>query len=62
MYTLLGKEGIGTTETPAPDVSLVSGEVAFRNHEGGHVDSLDWPVFIEFANQQFKASLAQNKK
>lgn len=62
VYTLLGKKGVGTTEMPAPDVSLISGEVAFRNHEGGHVDSLDWPVFLEFANQQFKAPLAQTKK
>ncbi|WP_227686935.1 alpha/beta hydrolase family protein [Spirosoma arboris] len=54
VYTLLGKKGVGTTEMPTPDVSLIDGELAFRNHEGGHVDSLDWPVFLEFANKQFK--------
>ncbi|GAB3931488.1 acetylxylan esterase [Larkinella terrae] len=54
VYELLGKKGIGTREMPAPDVALVSGEVAFRNHEGGHVDSLDWPVFLEFAKKYFK--------
>ncbi|QDK82792.1 acetylxylan esterase [Spirosoma sp. KCTC 42546] len=54
VYELLGKKGVGTTEMPAPDVSLIHGELAFRNHEGGHVDSLDWPVFLEFANRQFK--------
>lgn len=54
VYELLGKKGVGTTGMPAPDVSLISGELAFRNHEGGHVDSLDWPVFLEFAQRQFK--------
>ncbi|MBD2756150.1 alpha/beta hydrolase family protein [Spirosoma validum] len=54
VYELLGKKGVGTTEMPAPDVSLINGELAFRNHEGGHVDILDWPVFLEFAQKQFK--------
>ena len=49
VYTLLGKKGVGTTEMPAPDVSLTDGELAFRNHEGGHTDQMDWPVFLEFA-------------
>ena len=53
VYELLSKKGVGTTDMPAPDVSLISGELAFRNHIGGHVDSLDWPVFLEFAKRQF---------
>ena len=53
VYELLGKKGVGTTEMPAPDVSLITGDLAFRNHEGGHVDSLDWPVFLDFARRQF---------
>lgn len=53
VYELLGKKGVGTTEMPAPDVALINGELAFRNHEGGHVDSLDWPVFLTFAQKQF---------
>lgn len=54
VYTLLGKTGISVNNLPAPDVSLISGDLAFRNHEGGHVDTLDWPVFIEFAKKYFK--------
>lgn len=53
VYELLGKKGVGTTEMPAPDVALINGTLAFRNHEGGHVDSLDWPTFLEFAQKQF---------
>ena len=55
VYRLLGKKGLGTTEMPAPDVSLVSGENAFRNHEGGHTDAPDWPVFLQFAQRYFDA-------
>ena len=59
VYALLGKKGVGTTRMPAPDVALMDGELAFRNHEGGHVDSLDWPVFLDFAKRQFALSTAQ---
>lgn len=49
VYRLLGARDLGTTEMPAPGVSLVAGELAFREHIGGHVDTPDWPVFLEFA-------------
>ncbi|MDB4881343.1 MAG: acetylxylan esterase [Gemmatimonadetes bacterium] len=55
VYRLLGRKGLGTTEMPAPDVSLVSGDLAFRNHEGGHTDMPDWPVFLDFAARYFAA-------
>jgi hypothetical protein len=53
VYRLLGAGGLGATTMPAPDVSLVSGALAFRNHEGGHTDAPDWPVFLEFARRHF---------
>lgn len=46
---------------PAPDVSLVSGELAFRNHEGGHTDALDWPVFLQFAQRYFSQPTTKSK-
>jgi hypothetical protein len=54
VYRLLGVKGMGTTEMPAPDVSLISGELAYRIHEGSHTDLIDWPVFLEFAKKYFK--------
>ena len=62
VYRLLGKRGPGTTEMPAPDVALIDGELAFRNHEGGHSDAPDWPVFLEFVRRYFEApgARAQN--
>ncbi|GAB3247586.1 acetylxylan esterase [Larkinella harenae] len=53
VYELLGKKGVGTKQMPAPDVSLIHGDLAFRNHEGGHTDLPDWPVFLEFAKKYF---------
>jgi hypothetical protein len=54
VYRLLGVKGLGTQKMPEPDSSLVSGELAFRNHAGGHNDFLDWPIFLEFAKKYFK--------
>ena len=36
---------------PAPDVSLVDGELAFRNHNGGDTELPDWPAFIQWAKR-----------
>lgn len=54
VYTLLGKTGITTANLPKPDVSLINSDLAFRLHEGGHTDTLDWPIFMEFAKKYFK--------
>jgi hypothetical protein len=56
VYRLLGKGDLGTSEMPAPDVALDAGELAFREHNGGHTDMPDWPVFIKFAQRYFGAS------
>ena len=34
VYRLLGKKDLGSTEMPAPDTALTSGEIAFRYHAG----------------------------
>lgn len=56
VYELLGKKGLGTTETPAPDTALLGGDLAFREHTGGHSDAPDWPAFLEFAQKYFEPS------
>jgi len=53
VYRLLGKADLGTTEFPAPDVALATGDLAFRLHTGGHTDLPDWPVFLDFAARHF---------
>ena len=53
VYELLGKSGLGVTEFPPLGASLTSGEIAFRQHEGGHTVGPNWPYFIEYAERYF---------
>jgi hypothetical protein len=54
VYRLLRKNDLGSTVMPAPDTALVSGEIAFRYHNGGHSDLPDWPAFLQFAQRYLK--------
>jgi len=54
VYRLLGKNDLGSTEMPAPDTALTSGEIAFRYHAGPHSDVPDWPAFLQFAQRYLK--------
>jgi hypothetical protein len=53
VYRLLGARDLGTSDLPAPDVGLTSGDIAFRLHAGGHTDLPDWPTFLGFADKYF---------
>jgi hypothetical protein len=55
VYELLGKKGFGTAEFPVQETALVEGEIAFRQHAGGHTTGPNWPTFLEFAERYFKA-------
>lgn len=54
VYELLGKKGLGATRIPLPDIALVEGELAFRNHTGSHVDLPNSPAFLQWAPRYFK--------
>jgi (4-O-methyl)-D-glucuronate---lignin esterase len=58
VYTLLGKKDLGTTEMPPKETTLINGDIAFRQHAGGHTIIPNWPYFIQFAERYFKP---QNK-
>jgi hypothetical protein len=51
VYKLLGKKDLGTTEMPSIETALIDGDVAFRQHSGGHTTGPNWPTFIEFAGR-----------
>lgn len=51
VYDLLGKKGLDTTDMPLIGTSLVAGDLAFRQHEGGHTDAPNWPAFLQFASR-----------
>jgi len=53
VYRLLGKRDLGTTEYPPMETGLVTGEIAFRQHRGGHTAGPNWPTFLTFAERYF---------
>lgn len=54
VYQLLGRKGLNTTEMPKPETSLIDGDIAFRQHKGGHTPEPNWPAFLLFASKYFK--------
>jgi len=51
VYRLLGKQDLGTDEFPAVETALVEGELAWRQHSGGHTTGPNWPVFLAWADR-----------
>jgi hypothetical protein len=54
VYRLLGKKDMGTTEFPEIETPLIDGDVAFRQHSGGHTPGPNWPTFLRFAQRYIK--------
>jgi hypothetical protein len=62
VYKLLGAKDLGvsnnyrTEKMPAVNVSMLNGELAWRQHEGGHTDAPNIKYFIEWADKMIKAT------
>jgi hypothetical protein len=54
VYKLLGKKDLGAIDFPPVETTLTSGDIAFRQHSGGHTPGPNWPTFLEFASRYFK--------
>jgi len=54
VYKLLGKKDLGTAEFPPLETTLIDGDIAFRQHGGGHTPAPNWPTFLTFASRYFK--------
>ena len=54
VYRLLGKKDLGTAEMPPQETGLLSGDIAFRQHAGGHTTGPNWPTFLEWASRYLK--------
>jgi hypothetical protein len=54
VYRLLGKKDLGTSVFPEVETGLVDGEIAFRQHKGGHTTGPNWPTFLAFADRYIK--------
>jgi hypothetical protein len=51
VYKLLGKKDTGASTLPAMETPLIDGDIAFRQHNGGHTDEPNWPTFLIFASR-----------
>jgi hypothetical protein len=49
VYRLLGKKDLGTDQFPPMETALIDGDIAFRQHSGGHTTGPNWPTFLTFA-------------
>ena len=54
VYRLLGKRDLGADEFPPIETSLTDGDIAFRQHTGGHTPGPNWPTFLTFASRYLK--------
>jgi hypothetical protein len=60
VFCLVGKKDLGTTEFPAVETALIDGDLAWRQHGGGHTVVPNGPAFLKFASPYIKgASLSQ---
>jgi hypothetical protein len=55
VYRLLGKKDLGTSEFPPLETGLMDGELAFRQHRGGHTTGPNWPTFLTWADRYIQA-------
>lgn len=49
VYRLLGKKDLGTNQFPVLGVALTDGEIAYRQHAGGHSTGPNWSTWIAWA-------------
>jgi hypothetical protein len=59
VYRLLGKKDLGTTEMPPEETALINGEIAFRQHSGGHTTGPNWPTFLKWAERYLSTPAGQ---
>jgi len=58
VYRLLGKKDLGTSEFPPVETPLCDGEIAFRQHSGGHTTGPNWPTFLTWAERYIRVPAA----
>ncbi len=57
VFKLLGAKGLGVSDDytkekmPAVNVAMMDGQLAWRQHDGGHTDAPNWKYFIPWADK-----------
>jgi hypothetical protein len=65
VFRLLGAKGLGVSDDyrkermPAVNVSMLDGQLAWRQHDGGHTDGPNWKYFIPWADRMLGRTPAQ---
>jgi lysophospholipase L1-like esterase len=60
VFRLLGARGLGVSDDytrekmPPVNVGLLDGQLAWRQHDGGHTDAPNWKYFLSWADFHFK--------
>jgi hypothetical protein len=60
VFRLLGARGLGRSDDhkiekmPPVNVALLDGELAWRQHDGGHTDGPNWKYFIPWADRKLR--------
>jgi len=59
VFRLLGARDLGTSDDymkekmPPVNVGLLDGQLAWRQHDGGHTDAPNWKYFLQWADRNF---------
>ena len=67
VFRLLGAKDLGTSgdyrteKMPAVNVSLLDGQLAWRQHDGGHTDAPNWKYFIPWADRMLGRSVPDSR-
>ncbi len=51
VYRLTGAKDLGTATFPAVGTAVMTGDLAWRQHELGHTPAPNWPAFLVFASR-----------
>ncbi|WP_221030286.1 acetylxylan esterase [Actomonas aquatica] len=51
VYELLGQKSLGTAEYPDEGVAIDGGEIAWRQHHGGHTTLPNWSAFFDWVSR-----------
>ena len=51
VYQLLGKKGLESADFPVLGTALVKGDIAYRQHAGGHTTGPNWSTWIAWASR-----------
>ncbi len=67
VFRLLGAKDLGrsddyhTEKMPPVNVGLLDGQLAWRQHDGGHTDGPNWKYFIPWADKNFGRKLSARR-